>query len=84
MTLKSCILTLFIVYPVFGALGYWFHRYIQRTRPNPLPPGDPRIKILRHLRFALYVILLPLGATLSLAILGALDPLFHVIVALRR
>jgi hypothetical protein len=83
MTLRSCILTLLIVWPVLEALGIWFYRHMQKTKPNPLPESDPRAKYVKQFRFLLYVVLMPLGVTLALALVGALDPLFHLIKAMR-
>ncbi len=83
MYLRSCIITLLVVYPVFLATGIVFYRHIQKTRPNPLPPSNPRARFVRPWRFAMYIVLLPLAVTLSLAALGWLDPLFHLIQALR-
>jgi hypothetical protein len=84
MGLRSCVLTLLIVYPAFVLAGYRFYRHMQKTRPDPLPPGDPRARLVKPLRFLLYVALLPLGLTLSLAILGWLDPLYHLVRAVRH
>jgi hypothetical protein len=81
--MKSCIVTLLIVYPIFLSSGIWFYRHIQKTKPHPFPAGDRRNNSVWFLRFALYILLLPLGATLALAILGTLDPVFHLIVNLR-
>jgi hypothetical protein len=83
MWLKSCTLTLLIVYPVFLAAGVWFYRYMQKTKPQPFPAGDKRNNLVRIWRFSLYILLLPLGVTLALAILGSFDPLFHFIANFR-
>lgn len=79
MSLSACIVTLLVVYPVFVIAGYAFYRYVQRKSPVPYREGDPRNRIIRPMRFAMHVLILPLGATLSLAILGLLDPLFFLI-----
>jgi len=81
MSIPACILTLLLVYPVFLGAGIWFYRYMQKTRPQPMPPGDPRNKLVRLWRLAVHVVLLPLGATGSLAVLGWLDSLFYFISA---
>jgi hypothetical protein len=83
MNLRSCILTLLIVWPVLEALGVWFYQYIQKTRPQPLPENDPRSKYVKHFRFLLYVVLMPFGVTLALALIGALDPIYHLVRAMR-
>lgn len=83
MHLRSCIITILIVWPVLEAAGYWFYRHMQKTQPSPLPAGDPRAPHVGKFRFLIFVVLMPLVVTLSLAILGALDPLFHLIQRLR-
>jgi hypothetical protein len=81
MALRSCILTLLVVYPVMEAAGVaWFMRMV-RKHPHKDPAGNRRVTVLR---FLLYVVLLPLGVTIAMAILGWLDPLFFMIRAWRR
>ena len=77
--LPACIVTLLIVYPAFLAAGILFYRHMQKTRPRPFPEGDPRNRIVRWWRLVVHAGLLPPGATLSLAALGWLDPLFFFI-----
>lgn len=84
MHLRSCIVTILIVWPLLEAAGYWFYRHMQKTQPNPLTAEDPRAPHVKKFRFVVFVVLMPLGVTLSLAILGALDPLFHLIQHSRR
>jgi len=79
MSLPACIITLLVVYPCFLAAGYWFYRTMQKRKPTPFPAGDVRNKMIRPWRIAVHVVLLPLAATLSLAVLGGLDPLFFAI-----
>lgn len=79
MSLPACIVTLFVIYPVLAIAGYAFYRFAQRRHPAPYREGDVRNRLIRPLRFTMYVVLLPLGATLSLAILGLLDPVFFLI-----
>ena len=79
MHLRSCVITLLVVYPVFLTAGFLFYRYLQKTKPSPLPPGHPRARFVKPWRFVMFVILLPLAAMLSFAVFGWLDPLFHAI-----
>lgn len=76
MALRPCIITLLIVYPFFLAAGVYFFRHITRARPHPDAGRNAQLKALR---FMLYVVLMPVGSLLALAVLGVLDPLYHVI-----
>lgn len=76
LLLRPCIITLLIVYPVFLAAGVWLFRYMVRTRPHR---DVRRNKSFTILRFLIYVVLSPLGCVLALAILGWLDPLYHLV-----
>jgi hypothetical protein len=82
MHIRPCILTLMIVYPLFLAAGVWFYRHLQKTAPRPLPDSDPRSKFIKPWRITVFVVLVPLATTLSLAVLGWLDPLFYKIASL--
>lgn len=74
--LRPCVLTLLIVYPPFLAAGYFFFRHVVRRHPHPNAARD---KQLRLLRFMMFVICVPLGAVLSMAVLGWLDPLYNIV-----
>jgi hypothetical protein len=74
--LKPCILTLLLVYPFFLLAGVACFRYCKRHYPHKDPK---RNELLTFLRFALYVVLMPLGALLAAAILGWLDPVYHLV-----
>lgn len=74
--LRPCLITLIIVYPIFLMAGIAFFRHVVKNKPH----ADPaRNRSLAALRFMLFVVLLPLGALLSMAVLGWLDPLFHLV-----
>lgn len=77
--MAACILTLLVFYPITIAAGYGFYRYIQKSKPNPIAQTDPRYRFIRPWRFVMFVVLLPLALTGSLAVLGILDPLFYLI-----
>ncbi len=76
--LRACVITLLIVYPAFLAAGVWFFRYIVKNKPHA---DAKRNKLLTVLRFFLFVVLVPAGAVLSIAVLGWLDPLFYLAAA---
>lgn len=77
--MPACILTLMIFYPLTLGAGVWFFMRLQRINPHPVPEKDPRYNLVKPLRFMIFVVLLPLAFTLSLAVLGLLDPLFYLI-----
>lgn len=74
--LRPCVLTLLIVYPPFLAAGIFFFRHVVRRHPHPDAARNKALKIVRFLMFAVCV---PLGAVLSLAVLGWLDPLYNIV-----
>ena len=74
--MRPCIETILIVYPFFVMAGMSFFRAVTKKSPHK---DAKRNRALIALRFMLYVILLPLGAVLSLAVMGFLDPLFFLI-----
>jgi len=81
MSLRSCIVTLMVVYPVVEAAGVGFFLWVAKTRPHKNAARNRRLTVLR---FLLYVVLMPVGVTIAMGVLGWLDPLFHLIGALRR
>lgn len=76
---RACVITLLIVYALCLAAGVAFYRYMQKTKPQPCPPGDIRNQYVKQWRFVVHVILLPLAVTLSLGVMGVLDPFFHIV-----
>ncbi len=74
--LRPCITTLLIVYPSFLLAGAWFFCHVVKKHPHKDPV---RNKLLTPLRFALFVVLIPIAAVLALAVLGWLDPLYFIV-----
>lgn len=73
--LRACVCTLLIVYPLFLLAGVMVYRWVIK---QPLSPKlhPMQVKLLKPLRFLIFVVLMPLAITMALGVAGALDPLF--------
>ena len=74
--LRPCVITLLLVYPVFLIAGLLFFQHLIRNHPHK---DAGRNKLLTPLRFALFVLLIPVATVLALATLGWLDPLYFMV-----
>lgn len=69
MYIRKCIKFLFLLWLVFLVFGVWFYRFANRRWPHPLPETDVRSRFVKPWRFVVYILLMPLALTCSLAVL---------------
>ncbi len=68
MYIRKCIWFLLILWLFFLAGGVWFYRFANRKWPQPMPEGDIRNRFVKPWRFVVYILLMPIALTCSLAV----------------
>ena len=68
MYIRKCTWFFLILWLLFLAVGLWFYRFTNRKWPQPMPEGDVRNRFVKPWRFVVYILLMPVALTCTLAV----------------